>query len=55
MKNMWSDDRSSMHEKNVRALLVCKSNIDLTCTEFYENIKSNVVLLKKVIGTDKYQ
>ena len=52
---MWSDDRSSMHEKNVRALLVCKSNSDLTCTEFYENIKSNVVLLKKVIGTDKYQ
>ena len=55
MKNMWSDDGSSMHEKIVRALLVCKSNIDLTCTEFYENIKSNVVLLKKVIGTDKYQ
>ena len=55
MKNMWSDDRSSMHEKNVRALLVCKSKIDLTCTEFYENIKSNVVQLKKVIGTDKHQ
>ena len=36
MKNMWSDDRSSMHE-NVKALFVCKSNIDLTCTEFYEN------------------
>ena len=35
MKNMWSDSRSSMHEKNVRALLVCKSNINLTCTEFY--------------------
>ena len=44
MKNMWSDDRSSMHEKNVKALLVCKSNIDLKCTEVYENIKSNVVL-----------
>ena len=50
MKNMWSDDRSSTHEKNVKALLVCKSNINLTCTEFYENIKSNVVLLKKVLG-----
>ena len=40
---MWSDDKSNMHEKNVETLLVCKSNIDLTCTEFYENIKSNVV------------
>ena len=47
--------RSSMHEKHVKALLVRKSNIDLTCTEFYENIKSNVVLLKKVLGTDKYE
>ena len=55
MKNMWSDDRSSTHEKNVKALLVCESSIDLTCTEFYENIKSNVVLLKKVLGIDKYQ
>ena len=54
MKNMWSDDRSNMHEQNVKALLKCKSNIDLTCTEFYENLKSNVVLLKKVLGTDKY-
>ena len=43
-----------LHDQNVKALLVCKSNIDLTCTEFYENIKSNVVLLKKVLGIDKY-
>ena len=43
-----------MHEQNVKALLTGKSNVDLTCTEFYDNIKSNVVLLKKVLGTDKY-
>ena len=55
MKNMWSADRSSTHDKNVKALFVCESNIDLTCTDFYENIKSNVVLLKKVLGIDKYQ
>ena len=34
--------------------LVSKSKIDLTYTEFYENIKSNVVLLKKVPGTNEY-
>ena len=43
-----------MHEPNGKALLKCKSAINLTCTEFYENIKSNVMQLKKVIGTDKY-
>ena len=54
MKNMWSVDKSNMHEQNVKGFLMCKSNIDLACSEFYENIKSNVVLLKKVLGTDKY-
>ena len=43
-----------MHEQNVKALLKCKGNINLTCTEFYENIKSNVVLLKKMLDTEKY-
>ena len=41
MKNMWSDDRSIMLEQNVEALLICKTNIDLTCSEFYEKIESN--------------
>ena len=54
MKYMWSDDRSNMHERNVKPFFMCESSIDLTCTEFYENIKSNVTLLKKVLGTDKY-
>ena len=49
---MWSDDRSNIHGQNVKALLMRKSNIDLACTEFYENIKSNVVLIKKVLSTD---
>ena len=54
MKNMGSDDKSNMHEQNVKALLKCKSNINLIYTEFYKNIKSNVVLLKKVLGIGKY-
>ena len=54
MKNMLSDDRSNMHEKNVKPFFMCKSNIDLMCTKFYENIKSNVAIMKKVLGTDKY-
>ena len=43
-----------MHGQNVKDFLVCKRNIDLTSTEFYGNIKSNVVLLKKMLGTNKY-
>ncbi|XP_078495454.1 uncharacterized protein LOC144750537 [Ciona intestinalis] len=54
MNNMWSDDRGQMLEQNVKALLTCKINVDLTCTEFYEKIRSNTVLLKKVLSTEKY-
>ena len=54
MKNTSSNDTSNMYEQNVKTLLKCKSNIKLACPEFYEYIKSNVVLLKKVLGIDKY-
>ena len=43
-----------MHGQNVKDFLMCKRNIDLTSTEFYGNLKSNVVLLKKMLGTNKY-
>ena len=46
MKNMWSDDRSIMLEQNAKALLICKTDIDLTCGEFFEKIKSNTSFLK---------
>ena len=53
---MWSNDRRiNMLEQKVKALLMCKNKIDLTCTEFYEKIKLNIVLLKKALGADKYQ
>ena len=53
MKNMWSDDRSIMLEQNVEALLICKTNIDLTCSEFYEKIESNR-FSKLGLGTEKF-
>ena len=43
-----------MHEQNVKDFLMYKHKIDLTCTEFYGNKKSNVVLLKKMLGRNKY-
>ena len=54
MKNMWSEDGSNIHGQNVKDFLMCKRNIDLTSTEFYGNLKSNVELLKKMLGTNKY-
>ena len=54
IRNMWSDDISVMLEQNVKALLICKTNIDWTRSELYEKIKSNTVLMENVLGTDRY-
>ena len=54
MKNMRSEDSSVVQEQNVKALPIFKTNIDFTCREIHEKIKSNTVLLKKVLGTEKY-
>jgi len=35
--------------------MVCKMNFGLTCNEFYEKIKNNIALLKKVHLAEKYQ
>jgi hypothetical protein len=55
MNNAWSDDRSLMHESTVKGLLICKMNIQATCTQFYEKIKNNTAFLKKVHSSEKYE
>ena len=41
MNNMWSDHRSKMLEQNVKALITCKINSNLSSCDFYEKVKSN--------------
>ena len=54
MNRMWSDNRSKMLEKNVKALITCRSNTDFSCCDFYEKIISNKDFLKKVLCTEHY-
>jgi len=54
MNNIWSDHRSKMLEQNVKALITCKTNSNLSCCDFYEKVKSNKTFLKKVLCTEKY-
>lgn len=55
MNKVWSEDRSCMSESTVKALISCKMNINLTCSQFFDKIKSNSKMLKKVISTEKYE
>lgn len=55
MKKMWSDDRGRMEECVVEALLTCKLNLNMSCTEFYDKIKHDKNFLKKVHSSEKYK
>lgn len=54
MKNVWTPDRNRLSVEKVKAILSIKVNSDMSCTEFFEAIKDNSSLLKKVISSEKY-
>jgi len=54
MNSMWSDNRSRMLEQHVKALVPCKIDTDFSCCDFYEKIKSNNDILKKILFIEKY-
>lgn len=54
MNNAWSDERSRMNEITIRGLMMCKVNFGLTCNEFYDKIKTDTLLLKKIHSQEKY-
>jgi len=54
MNSMWSDNRNRMLEQHVKALIAFKINTDFSCCAFYEKIKSNKDILKKILLIEKY-
>ena len=43
-----------MLEQHVKALVPCKIDTDFSCCDFYEKIKSNNDILKKILFIEKY-
>lgn len=55
MNNIWSEERGKMAESTVKGLMICKLNIELSCSEFYDKIKNDKPFLKKVHTSNKYE
>lgn len=47
MNSAWCDERGTMCESTVRSLFMCKVNFGISCTECYEKIKKQVILVEK--------
>lgn len=55
MNNIWPPGRGTLLIRNVKELLLIKRNVEYICLQFYEKIERNVVFLKKVLPSQKYQ
>lgn len=55
MNSMWTNDKTQLHVETLKCMLITKYNFNLTCTEFYENIQKNELLLKSIPSSQKYK
>jgi hypothetical protein len=53
MGNIWSAERGQLSISVSRELLNMKINSNLTCTDFYDIIKSNKSFLSRVVSSEK--
>ena len=50
----WTDTRNSLNVDTVKSLAQVKMNYDLDCSEMYNLLISSPKLLKKIMGSEKY-
>lgn len=51
---IWTKEKTQLNVSTLKALIITKLNFDYTCLEFYELLKNNNLLLKKIVSKDKY-
>ncbi|CAK1594251.1 unnamed protein product [Parnassius mnemosyne] len=51
----WTKERSSLSVSTIESIIQCVYNYKMSCTEFYNYVKGEKELLKKVKSTEKYE
>lgn len=54
IEKIWVKEKTQLHIETLRAILFVKFNMDLTCLEFSDFLKTQPELLKKIAGQAKY-
>lgn len=54
MNNMWTENKSQLSVKTLRAMLMLKCNVGLSCDKFHDKIKGEPALLKDIHSSKKY-
>jgi len=57
MNDLWTEDKSELQPETVKAMLLVKVNMGLSCTDFHQQIRDNHKLLKCVglHSSEKYK
>lgn len=54
MNNFWTDEKSKMKIKTVKAMLIVKTFFEETCSDFHNFLLENQPLLKEIHSSNKY-
>lgn len=53
-KKVWKQESSALQISTLKSILTVKINLEYTCMEFFDFIKNQPVLLRKISSQDKY-
>ena len=54
MNDIWTAARNRFTVPIIKAMLILKTNINLTCQEFMEDLAKDRAILKKIHASEKY-
>ncbi|GBL93434.1 hypothetical protein AVEN_188749-1 [Araneus ventricosus] len=54
MSTQWSDERNRLSVETTEAILICRYNFKMTCAQFYNYLKEENDIIKKVKSPLKY-
>lgn len=55
MNKSWTNEKTRLHIDTLKAILMVKCNLQYSCVEFYNYLKTKPELLRSVAAKDKYE
>lgn len=54
MNKIWSAEKTQLNINTLKAMLIVKTNFDLSCIEFYSRLAEDECILEKISSSEKY-
>ena len=55
MSALWTDEKNRFLVETINAILMTKSNFNLSCNAFAKKLAKNKAILKKIHGSEKHR